>query len=259
MVEKPFQYKNYKHKHFVVPEWFKKQWQPDEQSIKYWEWQYQLAKEGHEYKIPDDKLRMPNNRLHQEMSKLYANEILEKYGDNFKTILDIGCNDGYMVDYFNKRGKAAIGIDESVNPVDRIYHKQNDITVLEMDMHDLNFKDESYDAVWCRHTLEHSFSPLQVLAEITRVLKPGGFLFCILPPPPSPSQYYPGHYHQIPDYQLSYLLELSGFEVLEIKTSYYSFEKENDNLEIRSVSKKTVKHTNSPLHNLLSGIMDKIQ
>lgn len=77
---------------------------------------------------------MPSNRLHQEMSLQYAEEIIEKYGDQFENILDVGCNDGYMVDHFNKCGKAAVGIDACINPVDRIYHKENSIKVLEMDM-----------------------------------------------------------------------------------------------------------------------------
>jgi ubiquinone/menaquinone biosynthesis C-methylase UbiE len=43
-----------------------------------------------------------------------------------------------------------------------------------MDMHCMDFEDGSFDAVCCRHTLEHSFAALQALYEISRVLKENG-------------------------------------------------------------------------------------
>jgi SAM-dependent methyltransferase len=34
---------------FVVPDWFKKYWHPDEASMRYWQWQYELAKQNKEH------------------------------------------------------------------------------------------------------------------------------------------------------------------------------------------------------------------
>jgi ubiquinone/menaquinone biosynthesis C-methylase UbiE len=105
----------------------------------------------------------------------------------------------------------------------------------------MEFDDESFDAVWCRLTLEHSFAPLQVLSEIYRVTKQNGYLFAVLPPPPDPQEPYEGHWHQIPLYQFRYLLEMCNFEILDIRTSYFSYRRENDNLEIRAICKKPAK------------------
>jgi len=107
-----------------------------------------------------------------------------------------------------------------------------------MDMHALEFDDESFDAVWCRHTLEHSFSPLRVLAEIHRVTRPNGYLFVVLPPPPTPPAHYHGHWHQVPDYQFRYLLEMCNFEVLELEMAWFSHQWKNDNLELRAICRK---------------------
>ena len=183
-------------------------------------------------------MRMPSSELHQLMAKSYVDELLSSSFNNFETILDIGCSDGYIVNYFNRHGKKATGVDGTIYPTDKLFIEENHLNVFEMDMHALEFKDESFDAVWCRHTLEHSFAPMQVLAEIHRVLKQNGILFIILPPPPQPPAPYHGHWHQIPDYQLKYLLDICNFEVINVKTVFFSYKKENDNLEIRSICKK---------------------
>jgi len=39
------------------------------------------------------------------------------------------------------------------------------------DAHKLPFKDKSFDIVFCKHTLEHCISPLEVLKELKRICK----------------------------------------------------------------------------------------
>lgn len=223
---------------FIVPSWFKNYFKVDESSVKYWECQLQLAREGKEHKLPDDRMRMPSSELHQLMAKEFIDELLLSSFNDFETVLDIGCSDGYIVNYFNIHGKKAIGINNSIYPTDRLYIEDNNLEIYKMDMHCLYFGENIFDAVWCRHSLEHSFAPLQVLAEIYRVLKKGGKLFIILPPPPQPPLPYHDHWHQIPDYQLKYLLEMCNFEVLSLKTVLFSYKRENDNLEIRAICQK---------------------
>jgi ubiquinone/menaquinone biosynthesis C-methylase UbiE len=178
---------------------------------------------------------MPSNELHQLMAKEFWQEIPK----DFHKILDIGCSDGYMVKIFKDSGKGAVGINDFLYPTDKLFIEEFNLEVYEMDMHYIDFEDESFDAVWCRHTLEHSFVPLQVLFEIYRVLKDNGYLFAVLPPPPEPQELYPGHWHQIPLYQFKYLLEVCNFNVIEIKTTYFSYKRANDNLEIRAICKKS--------------------
>ncbi|MDB5377244.1 MAG: Methyltransferase domain protein [Rubritepida sp.] len=49
------------------------------------------------------------------------------------------------------------------------------------DAHDLPFADASFDAVFAESVLEHVCDPQRVVAEMTRVLKPGGFVFAVTP------------------------------------------------------------------------------
>jgi len=252
MAVRPFNFEGYKRKNsvasswfkklyqsekdkFAIPEWFKKYWYPDEASIKYWQLQYELAKKNKEHKLPQDCLRMPSNELHQLLSKEFWQEIPK----DFDRILDVGCSDGYMVKFFQDSGKDAVGINDFLYPTDRLFIDEQKIKVYEMDMHCMDFADKSFDAVWCRHTLEHSFAPLQVLHEIYRILKDNGYLFAVLPPAPEPPELYEGHWHQIPQYQFKYLLEVCNFNVIDIRTAYFSYKRPHDNLEIRAICKKS--------------------
>jgi len=143
-----------------------------------------------------------------------------------------------MVKIFKDSGKDVVGINDFLYPTDRLFIEEYNLEVYEMDMHCMDFEDESFDAVWCRHTLEHSFAPLQVLSEIYRVTKNNGYLFAVLPPPPEPQEPYEGHWHQIPQYQFKYLLEICNFKVIDIRTAYFSYKRQNDNLEIRAICQK---------------------
>lgn len=49
------------------------------------------------------------------------------------------------------------------------------------DAHDLPFEDASFDAVFAEAVLEHVCDPQRVVAEIIRVLKPGGFVYAVTP------------------------------------------------------------------------------
>jgi SAM-dependent methyltransferase len=213
-----------------VPAWYKKHGHPTEAEAAGWQCQYDRARRGETYEVPEWTMRRPSSELHQLMSKEFWGEIPK----DFTTILDVGCSDGYMVRFLKEHGKEAVGINDVIYPTDRLFIEEHGLRVYEMDMHCMDFDNGLFDAVWCRHSLEHSFSPLQVIAEIYRVLKPGGYLFGALPPAGA----YPGHWHQIPDYQFEYLLKMSNFEVIRLWTAYYSYRRENDNLETRAICRK---------------------
>ncbi len=234
MISKPFDFKQHRFRNFVTPPWFQHYVQPDEDSRRHWEYQYQLAKRGEEHRVPEWSMRHPDNELHQRMAKEFWLEVPK----DFDSILDVGCSDGYMVKVFKEDGKQATGVNIMLTAVDWAFIEDNGLDVRSGDMHNLDLPDTSFDAVWCRHTLEHSFAPLQVLAELNRVLKPDGYLFAVLPPPPGTPEPFPDHWNQIPEYQFRYLLESCNFEVLKMWTAWFSYKRENDNLEIRAITRK---------------------
>jgi ubiquinone/menaquinone biosynthesis C-methylase UbiE len=81
-----------------------------------------------------------------------------------------------------------------------------------MDMSFLDFDDESFDLVWCRHALEHSVMPIITLMEFRRVLKSDGFLFVEVPMDNCLHIENKDHYSLFPDATWQALFRKVGFK-----------------------------------------------
>lgn len=89
--------------------------------------------------------------------------------------LEVGCGAGFFTGQLAQRGCDATGIDLSPVGVEAARKR---FTNAKFQVHDLTepipFPDASFDFIWCSEVLEHLFSPLAVLEEMRRVLRPGG-------------------------------------------------------------------------------------
>jgi 2-polyprenyl-6-hydroxyphenyl methylase/3-demethylubiquinone-9 3-methyltransferase len=99
-----------------------------------------------------------------------------------KDVLDLGCAGGFMAEAMAQRGAQVTGIDPAAAAIDaaRAHARAGglrigyDVGVGES----LPYADTSFDAVVCVDVLEHVADLDQVLAQVARVLRPGGlFLF----------------------------------------------------------------------------------
>jgi len=132
-------------------------------------------------------------------------------------VIDVGMGYGFHCDYFVKRGFEVTGVTTHLS--DALIHqaKVANYTVKQMDMHFLEFDDETFDLVWSHHSLEHSFSPLLCMREWYRVLKKGGYLAVTVPP--HKNEIVSGHFNVGWNIgQLMYLLGVAGFN---IKDGYF--------------------------------------
>ncbi|MBN2025339.1 MAG: class I SAM-dependent methyltransferase [Actinobacteria bacterium] len=99
-----------------------------------------------------------------------------------KKALDIGCQYGVFSFYLAQRGAMVTGMDISKNWVNRCVrdaarlYPDKGCEFLVGDAQDLPFEDESFDVVVCTEVIEHVDFAGNVLAEIYRVLVPGGVL-----------------------------------------------------------------------------------
>lgn len=80
----------------------------------------------------------------------------------------------------------------------------------------LPFADDSFDCVLCTEVLEHCADPLAALAEMTRVLRPGGRLF-LTTPFLVPLHEVPHDYYRYTPSALAYLAERAGLTVVSIR------------------------------------------
>lgn len=60
-------------------------------------------------------------------------------------------------------------------------HDQNDYVDFHYDVHSLEFDDDVFDLVVCNAILEHVIDPRTAIAELGRVLKPGGEIWVEVP------------------------------------------------------------------------------
>jgi SAM-dependent methyltransferase len=95
-------------------------------------------------------------------------------------ILDVGCRSGWSCLRMLRDGYTGVaGIDVQADNV--AFAQRWSAPVQEGDAHHLGFADETFDAVFTRHSLEHMFDPAQVIRECWRVLKRGGVFFAVVP------------------------------------------------------------------------------
>lgn len=97
-------------------------------------------------------------------------------------VLDVGCGGGYTCEYLARRGAIATGIDQSSRCIEAAQHHAHQER-LAIDYHHgmahtLPYADHQFDVVVCLDALEHIERWTGAIAQIYRVLKPGGiFLF----------------------------------------------------------------------------------
>jgi SAM-dependent methyltransferase len=96
--------------------------------------------------------------------------------------LEVGCGDGFFSSRLARLGCDVTGIDLSPAAIEiaRKAYPGVSFTVHNI-TEPLPFGESSLDLVWCSEVLEHLFSPLGVVSEIRRVLKPGGVFLCTVP------------------------------------------------------------------------------
>lgn len=102
------------------------------------------------------------------LSAALQSEIRRTIGDRTGLrILDVGCGNKPYLPFFASHADSYWGVDAVDGPrVDRV-------SVAE----ELPFGDAEFDVVVCTQVLEHVDDPVRVLAEIYRVLVPGGVVF----------------------------------------------------------------------------------
>jgi len=94
-------------------------------------------------------------------------------------VLDAGCRDGWSLCHMKKKRIEAIGIDVIQENIDRC--TQRGVKAYQQNCENLEFPDETFGSIFCRHTLEHVIKPDQAIREFVRVLKPGGICYIVIP------------------------------------------------------------------------------
>jgi SAM-dependent methyltransferase len=141
--------------------------------------------------------------------------------------LDLGCGTGTFTAMLADAGASAIGVEvaEAALRRARAAHPELDLRLTPLDG-PLPFDDRAFDLVWASEVIEHIAYTKRWLAEVRRVLVPGGRLLITTPNHPRAaimlhglepySQPFGDHLHLYTRRSLAEALEELGFERVEV-------------------------------------------
>jgi SAM-dependent methyltransferase len=168
-------------------------------------------------RIAKDTYPEPPSGTHEQISekmleRLWATCTLPEGA----SVLDVGCGQGVALKHFAARGYDATGI--ALNPTDVEACRAQGFRVFAMDQSFLEFPDNRFDLVWCRHCIEHSIFPFFTLSEFHRVLKPGGWLYIEVPAPDTACNHQTNmnHYSVLPKSMWGHLIARTGFRIADV-------------------------------------------
>lgn len=95
-------------------------------------------------------------------------------------LLDVGCGDGTFLHLMRSKGWDVDGIDFDPKAVETAKRKFG-LALRHGDLRAASLPADTFDAVTMSHVIEHLPQPVEMLAEIKRILKPGGRLIMTTP------------------------------------------------------------------------------
>jgi SAM-dependent methyltransferase len=134
-------------------------------------------------------------------------------------VLDVGCGNGQMLSEYRRLGWETHGVEPSESSARQA--RQGGHEVFTGMLSDAQYPDGFFDAVTMWDALEHIHNPCEVMAEVHRVLRPGGKVYISVP---NFGSWYgrifkdrwfmftaPIHYYHYSNRTLTYLLEQAKF------------------------------------------------
>ncbi len=165
---------------------------------------------------------IPSDHFKQVTLEYYLEKILKLQGINKSfTVLDLGCGKGESINYFTKLNNKiewyGVDIEKSPEVLSRTGSSERFIT---FDGINIPFEDNYFDLIFSKQVFEHVKNPRELLAEVSRVLKPGGYFVG------STSHLEPFHsysYWNYTPFGFSVLIEEVNLKLLHLRAGIDSF------------------------------------
>ena len=128
---------------------------------------------------------------------------------SIKDVLDVGCGEGFCQEFFERSGIEYRGT--TLTSEDWVYAKEKNRNVHLEDFNFINANGNSYDLIFARHALEHSFAPILTLMEWHRVAKK--YLVLVMPTPAHWGEFGRNHYSVASIDQIKFWCNRAGWAV----------------------------------------------
>jgi len=108
--------------------------------------------------------------------------ILERLYDEqpFASLLDIGCGSGALLDHFGERGVRGVGFDLS-QAIMSYHRRRGTFPGFVGSVEQIPLAAGQFEMLTCLGLIEHLADPVAALAELRRVVKPGGRVMITVP------------------------------------------------------------------------------
>lgn len=103
----------------------------------------------------------------------FAQFAAEKYGTKPRTVLDIGCNDGSQLNYFQDYGAETYGVD----PAENLYATSSERHKVVCGYFTGKEFNQKFDIITCQNAFAHNFNQLELLQNIREVMHKDSLLF----------------------------------------------------------------------------------
>jgi SAM-dependent methyltransferase len=135
-------------------------------------------------------------------------------------VMDVGSSSGYVLEAMREALPDALLIasDYILPPLLKLGETMPDIPILQFDLRRCPLPDNSVDAITALNVLEHIDQDREALAQIHRVLRPGGMAHIEVPAGPALFDIYDEHLMHHRRYRLPELMAMAkeiGFEILQ--------------------------------------------
>jgi len=131
--------------------------------------------------------------------------------EKYPNVLDIGAGFGLETKMLMEKGYKATGITLGKDNI-KVAKERFGVELIEMDMHNLRFPPDTFDAIYMSHTFEHAIAPWMLILEMRFVLKDGGRVFLEVPTPDHPDHDVIWHTNLLYPKQISRLFRMAGFK-----------------------------------------------
>ncbi|MCC6277215.1 MAG: class I SAM-dependent methyltransferase [Oligoflexia bacterium] len=111
-------------------------------------------------------------------------ETFQIVAKNHGSLLDIGCGEGFFLDWFKKKGWNVVGADFTSDGIRHFFPSLEAHVKLGSVFQTIEDEVNSgrrYDLVCCNNILEHVLNPLDLLEGIKKLMAPGGICRIVVP------------------------------------------------------------------------------